>query len=188
MLNHKGTVTLETDRLILRRLTIDDATQMFANWASSERVAGYMSWEAYKTIDEVIKNLTEWQEEYKKPDTYYWGVWLKSEQKLIGTVYLLTEGEIALVGSLSYCIGERWQNKGYASEAARRVIDFAIDDVGFHRIEAYHAKSNPQSGRVMRNCNMQYEGVLRQRCYTRNGFEDCVYYSIITDEKGDNNA
>lgn len=184
MLNHKGTVEIDTERLILKRLNICDAQEMFDNWASSEKIAGYMSWDAYKTVDEVRKNLTEWQEEYKKNDTYYWGVWLKDEKCLIGTVYLLSEGEIALVGSLSYCIGERWQNKGYASEAVEKVIDFAIDEVGFNRIEAYHAKSNPQSGRVMEKCGMQYEGVLRKRCYTKNGFEDCVYYSVLAGEKG----
>lgn len=182
MLTHKGTVELETERLILKRLTVNDSEQMFKNWASDENVAGYMSWNAYKTVGEVEKNLLEWQEEYKKDDTYYWGLYLKAEEQFIGTVYLLTEGEIALVGSLSYCIGERWQNKGYMTEAVKRVIDFAINEIGFNRIEAYHAESNVRSGRVMQKCGMKYEGVLRQRCFTENGFEDCVYYSIL---KGD---
>ncbi len=182
MLRHKGTVPLETERLILKGLSVDDAEQMLKNWASSESVAGYMSWNAYKTLGEVENNLKEWQEEYKKNDTYYWGIYLKSEKTFVGTVYLLTEGETALVGSLSYCIGEQWQNKGYVTEAVKRVINFGFDEVGFNRIEAYHDKSNLQSGRVMQKCNMKYEGVLRERCYTKNGFEDCVCYSILASE------
>lgn len=182
MLTHKGTVTLRTERLTLKRTTVGDASQVFRNWASNENIAGYMSWSAYKSIDAVRQSLAEWQTEYKKTDTYYWGVYLDGEQQLIGTVYLLTEGELARVGSLSYCIGEPWQNKGYMTEAVQRIIRFAFDKIGFHRVEAYHAKSNPQSGRVMQKCGMQQEGVLRERCYTKNGFEDCVYYAVLKDE------
>ena len=38
MLNHKGTLTLETPRLILRRAIREDAEPMFRNWASDPEV------------------------------------------------------------------------------------------------------------------------------------------------------
>jgi len=42
-MNHKGTVTLETERLILRRCTLDDAEAMFQNWASDDEVTKYLT-------------------------------------------------------------------------------------------------------------------------------------------------
>lgn len=47
-MKHQGTVTLETERLILRRFAVTDAEAMFRNWASSEEVARYLTWEPHE--------------------------------------------------------------------------------------------------------------------------------------------
>lgn len=52
-MNHKGTIKLETERLILRRFVLTDAEDMFTNWASSEKVTKYMSWQPYKYVSDV---------------------------------------------------------------------------------------------------------------------------------------
>lgn len=185
-LTHCGTVEIITDRLCLKRITPTDALQMYNNFACDDRVSRYMSWESFKTAKDVEKWLFEWQEEYKKDDTYYWGVYLKATNELIGTVYLLTEGSIAKIASISYCLGYNYWGNGYICEAVRAIIDFGFNKVGYNRIEAYHAKSNVQSARVLQKSGMQMEGTLRQRCKTHNGYEDCVYYSILKEEYDDN--
>lgn len=181
-LTHCSTVPIETERLYLRKINVDDALQMYENFASDDRVSRYMSWESFKTLSDVENWLIEWQEEYKKNDTYYWGIYLKVSKELIGTVYLLTEGSVAKVGSLSYCLGYNYWGNGYVCEAVKAIIDFAFNKVGYNLIEAYHAKSNTQSARVLQKSGMKLEGTLRQRCKTFNGFEDCVYYSILREE------
>ena len=50
-MKHLGTVQLETDRLILRRFTADDAESVFNHWASDEEVTRYLTWPAHKSID-----------------------------------------------------------------------------------------------------------------------------------------
>ena len=55
-----GTVTLETNRLILRKFNIDDGEVMFHNWASDNEVTKYLMWPAHKSLDiskEYIKSL-----------------------------------------------------------------------------------------------------------------------------------
>ncbi len=185
-LTHFGTTKINTDRLYLKKINTADALQMYNNFASDDRVSRYMSWESFKTSEDTEKWLLEWQEEYKKDDTYYWGVYLKSSNELIGTVYMLTEGSIAKIASLSYCLGYAYRGNGYICEAVKAVIDFGFNKVGYNRIEAYHAKSNVQSARVMQKAGMTKEGTLRQRCKTHNGYEDCVYYSILKDEYKNN--
>lgn len=54
--------------------------------------------------------------------------------------------------------------------------------MGYNRVEAYHTKSNIQSAKVMQKAGMKLEGTLGQRCKTFNGFEDCIYYSILKEE------
>ena len=47
MITHKGTVVLESDRLILRRFVVNDAEMMFRNWASDPVVTQFMTWPAH---------------------------------------------------------------------------------------------------------------------------------------------
>lgn len=59
-LNHVGTITLETDRLILRRLTIDDAENVYNNWTSDSEVSKYMRWQPHRCIEETVLTINDW--------------------------------------------------------------------------------------------------------------------------------
>ena len=81
-----GTRTLETKRLLLRRLTKEDAIEAYNNWCSKEEVARYVLFERHDNI-EVTKDLFDsWEKEYKDLDTYRWIVELKDTNELIGTI------------------------------------------------------------------------------------------------------
>ena len=58
-LNHIGTNTIKTERLILRRFQLSDNTDMF-KWASNPDVVKYLSYEPHKTIDETNAVLKNW--------------------------------------------------------------------------------------------------------------------------------
>ena len=73
-LTHCGTIEIATERLYLKRIEKYDATSMYSNFAGDDRVSQYMSWDSFKTVEDVEKCIDEWQEEYKKDDTYYWGI------------------------------------------------------------------------------------------------------------------
>ena len=80
MLNHKGTQTIETSRLILRKARMEDAEAMFRNWANDKEVTKYLTWPPHGNI-EVTKNLlTSWVESYEKEDYYQWMIVLKQTQ------------------------------------------------------------------------------------------------------------
>ena len=51
MLTHRGTVILTTDRLILRRFTVDDAQAMYDHWATDEKTTKYMAWDVHDSVD-----------------------------------------------------------------------------------------------------------------------------------------
>ena len=72
MLTHKGTQTLRTDRLILRRFTIDDAQEMFDNWANDERVTKFLTWQPHKNPEKTKELLKDWIKTYEDPTTYNW--------------------------------------------------------------------------------------------------------------------
>ena len=49
-MQHKGTVTIETERLILRKFTVDDVDAAFRNWTSDENVTEFLRWPTHATI------------------------------------------------------------------------------------------------------------------------------------------
>lgn len=83
---------------------------------------------------------------------------------------------------LGYWIGTAFWNRGYATEAARAIVDFGFATLSLNRIQAQHFVRNGASGRVMEKIGMRKEGVRRQ-AYRRFGrFEDVALYAILAAE------
>ena len=66
-MKHCGTQELETGRLLLRRLTVDDSEMMFNNWASDPEVTRYLRWNAHRSWAETAEILNEWEKHYGDP-------------------------------------------------------------------------------------------------------------------------
>ena len=77
MLTHKGTQTIETSRLLLRKAVREDAEAMFRNWASDPEVTKYLTWPTYEKVETAYQILDLWASEYEKPDYYQWMIVLK---------------------------------------------------------------------------------------------------------------
>lgn len=71
-LTHKGTITIETDRLVLRRFKEEDALLMFKNWAADPKVTRFLSWKPHEDIEVTKEKVNEWIEGYKNDSTYNW--------------------------------------------------------------------------------------------------------------------
>ena len=183
MLTHKGTQTIETSRLILRRAVREDAEPMFRNWASDPEVTKFLTWPPHENV-EVTQNLLErWTTEYEKDDYYHWMIVLKEIGQPIGSLLVTTVGR-AQSAHIGYCIGQKWWHKGIMHEAVQAVIKYLFEKVGYHRVEAMHDPNNPNSGRVMRKCGMKYEGTTRASDRNNQGICDADHYAILRSDWG----
>ena len=178
MLTHKGTQTIETKRLILRKAVLADAEPMFRNWANDAEVTKYLTWSPHENVDATRAILASWAEEYKNDDYYQWMIVLKEIDQPIGSLLASTVGR-AQSAHIGYCIGKTWWHQGLMSEALRAVINYLFDEVGYHRIESMHDPNNPHSGAVMRKCGMQYEGTSRASDRNNQGICDAAHYAIL---------
>lgn len=178
-MNYKGTTKLETELLILRRFKITDADDMFENYASSDNVTKYMTWETHSNIDVTREYLQSLTKSYSDGKVFDWAIELKNENKVIGSIGAKKPDESLSKIEIGYCIGEKWWNRGIVTEALKEVIRFFFEEIGVNRIEAYHDVRNPASGRVMQKCGMKFEGVLRQAYLFKNGVADVYVYSIL---------
>ena len=183
MLNHKGTVTLETDRLILRRFTPEDAEDMFNNWANDSEVTKYLSWWPHSSIDVTRQIIQMWVNEYSKDTTYNWGIELKEIGQVIGSIGVNDLYDKDRRCEIGYCISKAYWNKGITTEALKEVIRFLFLEVGVNRIQAKHDVLNPGSGRVMEKAGMKYEGTYRQYMVRKDGtFGDIKMYAVLKGE------
>ena len=182
MLTHKGTQTIETSRLILRRAIREDAEPMFRNWASDPDVTKYLTWPTYEKVETAYQILDLWASEYEKPDYYQWIIVLKELGEPIGSISVVRQNDRVEEAEIGYCIGSRWWHKGIVSEALAAVIKYLFEEVGMNRVAARHDPNNPHSGGVMRKCGMKYEGTHRACDRNNQGICDAAQYAILRSE------
>ena len=189
-MNDVGTEYLKGKRVILRKLTMYDAREMFENWCRDEAVTEFVLWEPHESIDVTKAILKGWIEDYQKPWTYRWGMVDPLSGKLIGTIDCVMFSEKHAYAELGYCLARPYWGKGIVSEAVQMVVKFLLEAVEVNRIEARHATINPASGRVMQKAGMVKEGTLYQRLRAKDGgYWDLDYYAILRENfyknKGD---
>ena len=80
---------------------------------------------------------------------------------------------------LGFWVAKSCWGRGYATEAARAVIEYGFSTLGLHRIYATHFSRNPASGRVMEKCGMVHEAHLRGHAKKWGAFEDVEVWGIL---------
>lgn len=178
-MKHLGTQTINTERLLLRPLTLDDAPAMFSHWVTDEDVARYVTWAPHTSLDETRELLSLWTKQYGQPDFYTWGMVLKETEELIGTFAFVSLSDRDQVAELGYAIGKNWWNQGYTTEAGQALLAFGFEQIGFNRIQAVHDVRNPASGRVMEKLGMTYEGTIRQARLVKGQFVTIALYGML---------
>ena len=132
--------TFETERVVLRLLTLQDSVQVFEHF-SDEKITEFMDIEACRSIDEAMEII-----QFHIDDTgCRWGLFDKSNNKLMGTCGYhcwTTGGESK--AELGFDLSKRYWGKGYMSEALRPVIDYGFTGMALSLIEA---TVEPQNGR-----------------------------------------
>lgn len=182
-MKHLGTRTITTERLILRRFTLEDAQAMYHNWASDPDVTRYLTWPAHGSVEITQMVLCDWIADYEKDDFYQWAIELRELGQPIGTISVVSHNDKAQLVHIGYALGRRWWRRGIMTEALQAVMDYLFDEVGVNRIESRHDPRNPNSGKVMRKCGMQYEGTLCQSDWNNQGICDASWYALLAEER-----
>ena len=181
-MKHLGTQTLETNRLVLRRFTVDDAQAMFENWASDPEVTRYLTWPTHQNATVTQHLLQDWVMRYEALNYYQWAIVSKEHgNRPIGSIAVVAHDDGTEKATVGYCLGRNWWHRGYMTEALSSVICYLLEEVEMRRVEAYHDPRNPHSGSVMKKCGMTYEGTLRQSDRNNQGICDACWYAILAE-------
>ena len=184
-MEHKGTVRLETPRLILRQFELSDLEPMYYNCWQHKAVTQWTSYAPMETLSDVQNRAEMFTEKwlcYDNPKRYSWAIVEKESNQVIGRMFGMHPDDSILEVELAYELGPDFWNKGLMTEAVQAILRFFLNEVGLNRVFAYHAPENPASGRVMQKCGMVYEGTLRQAGKCNYGIFDVVCYSMLASD------
>ncbi|GAA0116655.1 GNAT family N-acetyltransferase [Clostridium senegalense] len=181
-MKHKGTVLLETDRLILRKFEYRDSIDMFKNWGSDDKVTKYLSWQTHRDIKDSEEIVNLWISKYEDISDYNWVIELKDINEAIGNISIVKLEDTNEACEIGYCISSQYWNRGITTEAFKAIIKYLFEEVGMNRICAKHDIDNVASGKVMQKCGMTYEGTLREVQIRNNRYSSLAVYSILKRE------
>lgn len=181
-MQHKGTLTLETKRLVLRRFVLKDCECAFRNWTNDARVTKFLRWKPHQDVNVTKAVFNTWIANYQYTNVYQWAIVVKDGDEVIGSIGVVDQDATKNMMHIGYCIGHAWWNKGFVSEALNRVITFLFEEVQVNRIESQHDPMNKASGRVMMKCNMIYETTLYASDFNNQGIVDAMLYRILKEE------
>lgn len=173
--------TIETERLILRKITEDDVESIF-EYGSNEEVARYVTWDTHQTLDDTKAFVDFVLNQYALNKPAHWGIVHKSDGKFIGSIDFVSWKPQHRTAEIGYVLSRPYWGKGIITEAASRVIQFGFEEMDLVRIQAKCFTANRGSERVMEKVGMTYEGTIRKGIYLKGAHQDMKLYSILKEE------
>ena len=161
---------IETERLLLRDITLEDKEAMF-KLNSDPRVLKYTGEPAIRSIEEMEKAIIRRSIEYKKYGYGRWATFLKDGKKFVGWAGLAYLPEFDEIDLGYRFLAEYW-GLGLATEASRAILNYGFDTLKLGRIVAIAVKENKASIRVMEKVGMEFEKFAPYEP----GSEDAIWY------------
>ena len=150
-------VTLETQRLILRPFAVEDAEEVFSNWASDPEVTKYMTWLPHENVEVTKILLNSWVKQYEKPERLNFAIVLKENNELIGGIdvvgYLGGPQGTPVIG---YVLSKKYWGRGIATEACKRVLEYLFS-LGYQEVRIDAEVENIASNNVIQKCGGQFQ-------------------------------
>ena len=135
---------IETERLLLKEINesyVNDILKI----RSDETINQYVQRVSPKNNYDALQFILTIKERTKNNQTFYWGISLKDQSNLIGTICLWNLSEDRMVAEVGYELLPDYHRKGIMSEALKAVLDFAFNELHLQEIVAMTHKLNENS-------------------------------------------
>jgi len=172
---------LKTERLILRPFVEADAPRI-AELAGDAEVADTTLRIPHPYTSEMASEWISTHEAIRdKGRAIFYVIERKESGELVGSTGI----DIDLQHSraeIGYWIGRKYWNRGYATEAAARLLGYVFTVLRFHKVTAHCFARNPGSGRVLEKLGMTRESLLRDHILKSGAWEDIVQFGMLETE------
>lgn len=169
---------LKTNRLILRPIDLNDKLKIF-EYRSDSETNKYQGW-IPKTIEEVETFIAKNPEQINEPETWFQFVIIEKEtQEIVGDLgihFIDSDNKQAEVGCT---LNKHFQNKGYATESLKRIIDYLFKDLNKHRIITSIDPDNKNSIRLVERIGFRKEAHFVESLWIDDKWVDDIIYALI---------
>ena len=175
---------IETARLILRKPVAEDTARIYEAYASDAEVTRYLTWRPHRTLADGEEPSAERLAAWDTGKYFSWVITLRDGGELMG---MISARRVEWRVDLGYVLGRKFWGRGYMTEAARAVIDWALSEPEVFRVWAVCDVENPASARVLEKAGMRREGILRRWALHPNVSDeprDCLCYAKVRGDDG----
>jgi len=170
--------TLTTERLILRPFEISDAQRTSELCNNYNIYKNTLSLPFPYPIESALTWIATHEENFANDKSYEFAITNKATGELYGAIGLSNHQQHKN-GEIGYWIGEEYWGNGYATEAAKAIIDFAFTEKRYHKVWGRFFTTNPTSGKVMEKAGMRKEGLQTKHIIKDGKFLDLALFGII---------
>jgi [ribosomal protein S5]-alanine N-acetyltransferase len=172
------TPTLRTARLCLRPFTRADTTALFALHSNSD-VLRYWDAPAWTERERAVRFIAACRQMAQDGTGARLAIDRLCDQAFIGWCALTRWNPDYRSASLGYCLDDAAWGHGYATEAARALLQWSFDTLNLNRVQAETDTRNAASARVLEKLNFMREGTLREDCVVNGEVSDSWVYGLI---------
>jgi len=169
---------LETERLIMRRATLEDAQDYFALRSNVEAMK-HISKPLQTSVEETKALIYKINEMINFNDGIGWAICLKNNSKMIGTISFHKIYKEHYRAEIGYMLHPDYWKLGIITEAARKIIDYGFNVLNFHSIEAHIDPANLGSAKVLQKLNFIREAYFRENYFYNGQFTDTAVFSLL---------
>jgi ribosomal-protein-alanine N-acetyltransferase len=173
---------LETERLLLRQITFDDAEDIHVI-RSNEAVMEFINRPLPKSIDDTKELVQRVYKSFETSDGILWGITLKGDPTVVGTMAFWRIEKEHHRAEIGYLLRPDFQGKGIMQEALTVALKYAFDTMKLHSIEANVNPQNAASIKLLERNGFVREGYFKENFFANGKFFDTATYSLVTSEK-----
>jgi ribosomal-protein-alanine N-acetyltransferase len=174
--------TIQTDRLILREWTDDDAENLVAIFGH-ESVVQYTSNDAYISREDGMRRVKGSRIFFHEKNLgITWGIFEKESGKVLGDIDFTYKDKRDFRVQIGCCFGPHAWGKGYASEAMREVIRYGFEDFSLFPINRLEADTDPRNIsaiKLLERVGFTNEGLFREYFFERGRFADKHLFGLL---------
>lgn len=176
-------IEIQTPRLTLREWSQADVPLVY-QLLSEPNVAPFNTIGIPASVQVIQDLLQPTLDDLEKPTRtrYGWSMIRNNDKTFVGEIGLNLATERFRSGEIFYSVSSAYWGKGYASEAAKAIVQFAFEDLELHRLEAGVATFNPGSIRVLEKIGMQREGLRRKILPINGEWLDNYMYAMLEED------
>ncbi len=178
-LNFTPFPVLSTKRLILRQVTGEDANEIFF-LRSDVRVLQFLAKDPAKSIEEASLFIKKINELENNNEGITWGIQLKEEKKLVGTICYWNITKEHYRAEMGYVLNPDYQGKGIMQEAISEVLQYGFTKMKLHSVEARTDPENVSSIKLLERNNFKREGLFKEDYFYNGKFLNTAVFSLLS--------